>query len=525
MPAPDPSGIEAVNFIKRNLRECRHHKDCWDLLEEEFDPAFLPTRILKIKDGSQGRQIVLLDTSQTAYRYIALSHCWGSAEAANQMPRTTSRNISQHREGIAVSSLTRTFQDAVDLTVKLGLQYIWIDSLCIIQDDEEDWMKECPRMMYVYGLAYLVVAATAAENGGKGLYIARKSPKRVTFRTPTGRRVKAVVESREFTFPAHHVWKVGEDYWEATNLPLLKRAWAFQERLFAPRIIHFTPAEIVWECMSSVGCECGNLQDTTAARSAFGPAQSFKSKFHDIVIRGCAEQRLRYWHCITAQYSARELTRSSDRLPALACVARLINPRAFGRYLYGIWEDTLPVSLLWWSETADDDHPAADSATTHFRPRGKSIPTWSWMSVEGRVSTWGRRGKVVVEVTKVPTTLTSCDRYGKYTDPSIILKGHISEVAIQTSPDRLSQSVMGLGSQITNKLDADTHPFEYSDEELRNSRFIAVQICSMPGLRKDGLFLVLRETEENDETYERVGIAFASSTALGPSQIREVRID
>lgn len=173
VPAPDPAGNEAVDFIERKLRECQQHEDCGIQGFNRLKPVDFqfptPTRLLKIYDGSQERQVAFFETLQNTYRYIALSHCWGTAEAARQMLKTTSQNLGQHCEGISVTGLTRTFQDAIDLTVKLGLQYIWIDSLCIIQDDLEDWKIECPRMTDVYGGAYLVVAATAAENGEHGL--------------------------------------------------------------------------------------------------------------------------------------------------------------------------------------------------------------------------------------------------------------------------------------------------------------------------------------------------------------------
>ena len=88
----------------------------------------------------------LLTTLEHPYRYMALSHCWGSAKVAKQMPNTTSLNLSQHREGIGISGPTKTSQDAVDLTMRLGFEHRWIDCLLIIQEDREDWSNECPRM-------------------------------------------------------------------------------------------------------------------------------------------------------------------------------------------------------------------------------------------------------------------------------------------------------------------------------------------------------------------------------------------
>lgn len=98
--------------------------------------------------------------------YICLSHCWGDFQPI----RTTTTNIEDHKKSIPWQFLPQTFQDAIDLTRFLSIRYLWIDSLCIIQDDRDDWAKESAAMASVYGNSYLTISATAAANCSKGLY-------------------------------------------------------------------------------------------------------------------------------------------------------------------------------------------------------------------------------------------------------------------------------------------------------------------------------------------------------------------
>jgi hypothetical protein len=146
------------------------------------------------------------------------------------------------------------YRDAIDLTWKLGVEYIWIDSLCIVQDDADHKARELPKMGGIYGNAYLVIAATLAGHTDHGLYHPR-SPSSFWVTDPAGYPLKV----RASHWNNHKIWHAGQGFWVAPDLPLLYRAWAFQERLLARRVVHFSPAELVWECHTHVDCECGEL--------------------------------------------------------------------------------------------------------------------------------------------------------------------------------------------------------------------------------------------------------------------------
>lgn len=223
--------------------------------------------------------------------------------------------------------------------------------------------------------------------------------------TQAGQTVKAQV----FEKKSHHdLWKKGEQYWEAPKLPLFGRAWAFQERLLATRVIHYTQTELVWECWSYIGCECGDLQNPQTGWPEFdGGGKNLKTKYGEVARWGNDNDRLKLWHNICAQYNARQLTYPTDRLPALASIAkRMHKQELLGDYLAGIWEYTLPKGLFWWSDTTHLT-PCSSRNATHWRDKTHNIPTWSWLSIEGRVCTWGRIHTSLIDILNVSYTVGS----------------------------------------------------------------------------------------------------------------------
>ena len=397
----------------------------------------------------------------------------------------------------------------MNLTIDLGLRYIWIDSLCIVQDDRDEWSAECPKMGAIYGGAYIVVAASLAANGVHGLYKDRPTFHRVKFHTKAGHLVKAVVRTKV----NHSVWKTGEQFWAAPELPLFDRAWAFQERLLARRVVHFTPSELVWECQSCIICECGDLQNPLTSSPEFGVGRGLKTKYHEVTKWGSNLDRLNFWHDICAQFSARSITYTSDRLPALSSVAKQIDmPEILGQYLAGIWERTLPGSLLWWSEYTDAKLYPESLKATHERKKSSSVPTWSWLSIEGRVSTWGRGPITTVVLLGFKYTLSGKDPYGACEEASIILSGkaeHVDIVLNSVPESATTYSVRRPGVDEYFDFLSDTNPLEFGLEELKESQIIALQVGISSGCFKpyNCLILKLRLLPGSSAAYERLGIA------------------
>ncbi|KAI0532973.1 heterokaryon incompatibility protein-domain-containing protein [Xylaria digitata] len=119
----------------------------------------LPKRVLLVGSKSDNT-IKLIEGSKERVRYICLSHCWGNAESI----KTTNRNITNHAIGISWSDLPRVYCDAITFCRELEVQYLWIDSLCIKQDDEEDWVEESSKIASIYENSYITLAATSSRN-------------------------------------------------------------------------------------------------------------------------------------------------------------------------------------------------------------------------------------------------------------------------------------------------------------------------------------------------------------------------
>jgi len=126
--------------------------------------------VIDVGGDSRGGTVRLVISNQMAARYVALSHCWGGSSHC----RTTKFSLEQHKNALKITDLPNTVQDAAFVVRKLGLRYLWVDSLCIIQDDEDDWLREAGRMVAVYEGAYLTIAASVSSDGSGGCFVSRK---------------------------------------------------------------------------------------------------------------------------------------------------------------------------------------------------------------------------------------------------------------------------------------------------------------------------------------------------------------
>ncbi|KAH6637396.1 heterokaryon incompatibility protein-domain-containing protein [Boeremia exigua] len=501
--ATDP---QSIAYIREQISNCDlHHGDCRES-ETLEKPLLKPKRLLKIVDGEkEDVRLLLQDTLMDSERYIALSHCWGTPTAgqhrAGEVPQTKQADVPLYMSaGIPVVKLTKTFCDAVHLSRTLGVRYLWIDSFCIIQDDDDEKRLELPKMGDIYGGAYLVVAAASAKNGDGGLY--RREPQHMfDLVSSGGETLKATVFEKRH----HDIWKKGEQLWEAGDLPLLGRAWALQERLLAKRMVHFTCKELIWECRSSVDCECGDLQNPETS-GQFGIGKSLKTEYARIIRHGNSNERLSFWQTVSTQFSLRCITRPSDRPPALSSIAKQIDmPGIFGRYLAGIWEYTLPGGLLWWSTQCG---VSPGKPRSHVRDRTSGVPTWSWLSIEGPVDMWGKHVKSLV-CTHIPASDESGDTYGISIRDGIGVWGKTAVVRIINILENGASkaAVQFPNGSATTYFDTDTYPFEFDDDDGETPKLLALRFSITGDGRGFVHALVLRQASEENNTFERLGLA------------------
>jgi hypothetical protein len=269
-PLQDAGLSTARGMIKNCLSS---HSRC-----RQLKPTTLPKRVLDLLLGPDAKSVVLHESEwnddEQRYEhgeYVALSHVWGIGKG----PKTTKDNLQSHVKGIAWSTLPRAFQEAVEFTRALGIRYLWIDSLCLLQDDVQAKLEESVRMDEIFGNAFLAIAATSAtDSSSQPMFPAKTQPFKIQATDNKGQLSKVYVREQpsHYSFKApfdegSHMneWELPFNISEEANLhtPLLKRAWAYTERLLSPRVLHFTKSEMILECREGYSCECGRIDDTT----------------------------------------------------------------------------------------------------------------------------------------------------------------------------------------------------------------------------------------------------------------------
>ena len=340
----------------------------------------LPTRVLDLGLGDRNEDPALIETCGLAGRYVCLSHCWGQSRCI----KTTRSTHDKWKLGIPWSMLPQTYQDAIVITRRLGIQYIWIDSLCIIQDDSADWERESSQMASVYGNSFLTIAATFAADGNGGCFPTYSVQlHELSLLTPTGEQHTVFVRKHLPHSP------YSDRYDERNqNPPLLERAWTFQEHLLAPRVLQCTKSELIWECNSALCCECSYLQPgdaffksayakatTTSETKPLLPLDENSTTVPGLITLSQISDVRAHWEELVQRYSKRRLTFSSDKLPALSGIAKQLQPLLGPGYFAGLWEQDLLHGLFW----------EVQSRVSPRRTAEYTAPTWSWASVNGQV--------------------------------------------------------------------------------------------------------------------------------------------
>ena len=200
-------------------------------------PAACPTRLLDLVRFWSSGDVVLVEPDEGPDDYIpytTLSHCWGASTSGPLT--TTSANLATRMKRIPFDELPLTFQDAVTTTRKLKIPYLWIDSLCIIQDSPSDWEKEAARMAVVYAGSICTLSALSSADSNGGFFRVAEKKTDFVFRYDLN-----LGSQRVRVFPCE------PNSWSLDG-PLMSRAWTLQERALSNRILHFSRDELLWEC-------------------------------------------------------------------------------------------------------------------------------------------------------------------------------------------------------------------------------------------------------------------------------------
>jgi hypothetical protein len=336
---------------------------------------FAPTRLVELNGRTQ--RLVLASDLEVVPNYATLSHCCTSSmyqhlyylellTHTNTGWESTfltlkSSNLDIFREQIPHSALSKTFRDAFLVSWTLGLRYIWIDSLCIIQDSEEDWRKEAATMTDVYRNTFINIAASGAVDGTVGLFFDRDASWRC--------QIRISIDKQEHLFECIRQTRKMPDF--GGNMPLHERGWVLQERILAPRSLLFASTQVLWECGHSKLCE------SVPARLEYDNSWELQ-ELTSLDKKDWDQDPMSTWSNIVLQYSSCNLTYSQDKLIAISGIARQIQRRSNDQYIAGLWRSSIHRQLCWVTKARVGLIQANDP--------GYIAPSWSWASVSGTVS-------------------------------------------------------------------------------------------------------------------------------------------
>lgn len=348
----DAASERVASLMKGWLDKCdAEHPNC---PKGETD---LPTYLLDLENPSTIR---VVRSSGQRGRYAALSYCWGDCRQFI----LTKDTYDDRLKGFSLEQLPKSFRDAIQVTRQLGLRYLWIDALCIIQDDIESWEQESARMCDYYSDAAVTILASNASDGRDGFLKERNSRYLPVDLVSGDMSERVYVQENSLNFN-----RVIE--------PLENRGWCLQELALSRRRLNFNTNSISWQCLMAVEDEHTSI--------SFQPEYTYKWS------AGQGERVWSFWYDRIHDFTARQLTRKSDRLPAMSGLAAQI-AKSLGNdtYLAGLWKSNLGRELLWaqrlWSATSYQ-------AVYSFRPAEARRriedscpgPSWSWASLNSQV--------------------------------------------------------------------------------------------------------------------------------------------
>ncbi|KAF4472219.1 Heterokaryon incompatibility, partial [Fusarium albosuccineum] len=404
--------------------ECEgSHPNCWP----NETPA-MPTRVVDIGNGhtnSSYDELRLVHTNGMRAKYTALSHCWGGAIE----PVLEADTLLPFQDSIPYWSLAANFRDAIAITRNLGIRYIWIDSLCIIQDSRSDWEAESKKMGSIYRDAAVTICAAASKGSKEGILKKRPpipGPKAVKLKIFSDPKNYAIINvSKRDELSDETLWHLS---WSSSFSPLSTRAWTLQEAALSPKALSYGVHGIYWQCprefYASNGLTSGinlfPIRPTTInsilhSRTRLPSATGIEDR----------STLLDDYYAIISSYSSRRLTIASDKLPAISAIAMALSESltvgdSVATYLAGLWDIDLLFGLLWYSEFG-------------YAPRVPvyRAPSWSWAATDTPVlfplhserEEWGSSGWDMEILHHSVTPKSSTYSFGEVEDGRLVVRG------------------------------------------------------------------------------------------------------
>ena len=376
-----------------------------------------PTRLLDVGISSSSH-IRLAHSHDTLLEgpYVALSHCWGG-----KVPlRLLESNMTALQTSIDLNELPRTFADAVKVARKLEVKYLWIDSLCIIQDSTDDWNHEALQMCDVYRRCLLCIVAGTAANSTEGLFKERKTSACVT---------SQIIEANWKGRSLEQYFLVDLGFWRknVVRSPINGRAWVLQERLLSPRVLRFEKEQVFWECLFSSKCE-SFPNGVPSKKYLHTPADSVPRRLLREGMRDSEDEEIDFnhmWYRIVSEYSQASLTRPEDKLIAISGLAKAMQRLVDDSYVAGMWRRDLLPCISWKAVKQRQDQILPP------KPPAYRAPSWSWAAIDGEASLQHLYdAERFAEIHSCNVVNLSDDPFGQIIDGSLCMSGALVAVVV-----------------------------------------------------------------------------------------------
>jgi len=428
----NPGSSDSFNLMRHWIRCCETSHNCGFTKA----PDYMPSMLLDVQSLASEDCVKIIKVSETMKeRYLSLSYCWGAA-AQKVM------NLKDIRErlltGIRTETLDCSIRDAVVVTRELGFKYIWIDALCIPQDDKEAKAKEISRMAQIYGCSTLTIYASRASSVQES-FLGERKPAGWGMDEKYGEQVVFQFEAKFEDEEVHEtniilVPELSLDD-ETQVEPLQKRAWTLQELILPTRRLSFGTHKTTWTCLH---------QSADILRDGWTDGAATLEYLQNTVYMDAARivQRMSHmgsdeirknWYELVELYNRRQISFKSDRLPAISAAAKVYCRMLKDVYLCGHWKSTLPIELLWMNGGPSGSKPSSQALK----------PSWSWISHESQPG-WDKESEFIKDD---HFEVLSCqvnpkyakDVFGEIDEACLRVKGlvyHPSSEAMRRDPRR-----------------------------------------------------------------------------------------
>lgn len=394
--------------------------------------------------------------------YTSLSHCWGASESLSGRMILRFENLGRFKKALPPDALPKTFRDAIYVTQTLGIKYLWVDCLCIIQDCDEDWIREAEMMGHIYANSFLNISADASADSTQGLF--RDRP--LETNSPC---LVDIQDNHPHLDGGEYLCFEGQEWVRLIdNAPLNSRGWVLQERFLSPRVAHFCHDQIMWECHAVKASERFTAGMPLACeKGTTRPLLRPTSQSHD------PRRLLELWGYIVGQYTASALTKTSDKLVACSALAERLStifPYLTGEYLAGMWKTQLHGQLLWRSASSSNSHASIYRA-----------PSWSWASIDGAVhpnfdcSDYGIRGSKYCSRAMMKIRRATVERTQPYYMFGPATTGHISLSAPLLSVNLIpAKSESNASQKVYDRIFRGTSPSSDSGQKAAATRYMTM---------------------------------------------------